>query len=346
MKHKLPFFALLIAAALAPIFSPHPTRADDEPVPREVEAAVDQGLEWLAKTQSRTGQWEGNGGMAGSAVAASTGLATMAFMARGHVPGQGPYGDIISRGVDAVIALQATDGLFSKASQSMYEQAICTVTLCEAYGMLDDPRQAKARTAIAKGVRVILDAQKIRKGADAQGGWRYTPTSSDSDLSVTGWQLMALRGASNAGANIPERALQDGIAYVKLRATMGGGFAYEGKGGVDAAMTGAGVLALTLLGQADAPEVKAGGTYLMTNTADITGRANFYYYTVYYCSQAAWQLGGNYWTKINRDISANLRHRQRKDGSWSGGESSDAYCTAMAILALTVPYRYLPIYQR
>jgi hypothetical protein len=42
----------------------------------------------------------------------------------------------------------------------------------------------------------------------------------------------------------------------------------------------------------------------------------------------------------------------RPTGEWtSRGASDDAqfgpcYCTAMAILALTVEYRYLPIYQR
>ena len=38
-------------------------------------------------------------------------------------------------------------------------------------------------------------------------------------------------------------------------------------------------------------------------------------------------------------------------GSWHavhGADSmgGDAYCTSMAVLSLTVPYRYLPIYQR
>lgn len=313
-------------------------------MPREVEAAVDQGLEWLAKTQQKDGQWEGTGGMGGAASAAATGLATMAFMARGHVPGQGPYGETINKGVDALLSMQAADGIFSKGSRSMYEQGICVVSLCEAYGMLDEKRQPLVRTAIGKGVRVILDAQAVRKTADEQGGWRYDPRTTQSDLSVTGWQLMALRGASNAGANIPEKALQDGIDYVKRRATMNGGFAYQDQSGVDAALTGTGILSLALLGKGEEPAVRAGGTYLLT--ADITKSPHYYYYTLYYCSQAAWQLGGNYWTAINREISASLRQRQKRDGSWTGGESSDAYCTAMAVLALTVPYRYLPIYQR
>jgi len=202
----------------------------------------------------------------------------------------------------------------------------------------------RRRTAIGKGVRVILDAQAVPKG-DQQGGWRYTPKSTDADLSVTGWQLMALRGASNVGANIPEKALQDGIDYVSKRAVFGGGFAYQGSGGVDAALTGTGVLALALLGHADAPEVKSGGTYLLTN--DITKSARFYYYTVYYCSQAAWQLGGNL---LDGDQSRHLggaaqqtKGRRVVDGR---GEQRRVLHVDGEFLALTVPYRYLPIYQR
>ena len=42
--------------------------------------------------------------------------------------------------------------------------------------------------------------------------------------------------------------------------------------------------------------------------------------------------------------------KQAQNGSW-GGQSTDAfygpnYATAMAVLSLTVEYRYLPIYQR
>src|SRR5262249_29897303 len=41
---------------------------------------------------------------------------------------------------------------------------------------------------------------------------------------------------------------------------------------------------------------------------------------------------------------------QTRSGYWLGGDYNalygPAYCTAMAVLALTVEYRYLPLYQR
>jgi len=47
------------------------------------------------------------------------------------------------------------------------------------------------------------------------GGWRYLnkryPHLNDSDLSVTGWQLMFLRSAKNAGFDVPEKNINDGV---------------------------------------------------------------------------------------------------------------------------------------
>ncbi len=45
-----------------------------------------------------------------------------------------------------------------------------------------------------------------------------------------------------------------------------------------------------------------------------------------------------------------LFKNQKDNGSWIGGGGDGSYgpnyCTAMCVLALTVEYRYLPIYQR
>jgi hypothetical protein len=108
------------------------------------------------------------------------------------------------------------------------------------------------------------------------------------------------------------------------------------------------VLSLILLGQPDATAVKAGGDYLLRNPV---GDGGHYYYATYYCAQAAWQLGGEYWKNLNRQITTSLIAKQRPDGAWgngsnAGAEASNPFCTSMAVLALAVPYRYLPIYQR
>ena len=160
---------------------------------------MDRGLESLGKMQRQNGSWSENG-----APVAVTGLAAMAFMARGHVPGQGPYGDQLNRAIDYILAHQQENGLFAEQnlSQPMYDHGICTITLCEAFGMLDEARQEKARTAVS---RRPLNSRcpECSQRKPARRLPPSTPTASDSDTSVTGWQLMALRGfAKNIGQPI------------------------------------------------------------------------------------------------------------------------------------------------
>ena len=272
-------------------------------------------------------------------------------MARGYTPGQGPYADTLNHAIDAILALQQQDGLIAQSAQSpaMYDHGIATVALCEAFGMLDDHRQTLARTAISqrrpRHPRRPENPQEHRR----PGRLALHPQSPDSDTSVSGWQLMALRGASNIGANIPQSAIDDGIAFIKRRSTGpagGGGFGYTGHSGVNIALTGTGILALSLMGQPNAPEVRAGADYLLLNAnPQNLSHNSHYYYTIYYVSQAAWQLGGTYWTTLSQRLDADILAKRKSDGSWDG-EVNPSYCTAMALLALSVPYRYLPIYQR
>ena len=325
--------------------------AADEAVSPQTEAAIDRGLKYLAEKQEKEGTWHTNIGPS----SAVTSLGVMAFLARGHSPGQGPYGETINRAIDYVVGHQMPNGLLSAANGTMYDHGVSTVMLCEAFGMVDESRKAKLEAAIGKAAKVILDAQKVPQGPH-QGGWRYQINSADADISVTGWQLMALRGAANCGAAVPKDSLDKGVAYILRLAVKGeGGFGYQNGGGPNRARTGTGILSLEMLGQRSEkqphlPEALAGGDYLLKNPLTNPGD-EFYYYSVYYGSQAANQLGGKYWEGIYPKIRETLLGRQRPDGSWPEGPSAEqsagpGYSTAMATLALCVPYHYLPLYQK
>lgn len=343
------FRIISVFICLAFVFS---ARADDIVAP-ETEAAIDRGLKYLADKQLADGTWSGNIGKS----SAITSLATMAFLARGHTPGQGPYGEHLNRSIDFILKNQKQNGLLSATNGTMYDHGASTVMLCEVFGMVDDARKTKLEAAIAKAAKAILDAQKVPKGADNIGGWRYQITSNDSDISVTGWQLMALRGAANCGASVPKDALDKGVLYIKNLSSHkreGGGFGYTRGGQPNRARTGTGILSLELLGQhtpeqPHLPEALAGGDYLLKNP--FSGDEEFYYYSIYYVSQAANQLGGKYWEGIYPNVRKVTLAKQKPDGSWpegQGGEQSagKAYATAMATLALCVPYHYLPLYQK
>ena len=77
-----------------------------------------------------------------------------------------------------------------------------------------------------------------------------------------------------------------------------------------------------------------------------------FFYSAYYCSQAAAQLGGDYWKGIYAPLADTLLGAQNADGSWPPEPQKkialfgNAYTTAMAVLSLTPPYQLLPVYQR
>jgi hypothetical protein len=327
--------------------------AENEAVPPQVEAAVDKALKWLADSQQKDGQFPTSIGPS----TAITSLCVMAFLSRGHTPGQGPYGDMLYKSIEWVAAQQKETGMLSASQGTMYDHGISTVMLCEVYGMVDDPHREKLDKVIAKAVKLILDAQKVNKAPPHVGGWRYSPASGDSDISCTGWQLMALRGAANCGANVPKAAIDAGVGYIRGNAVPvggGGGFAYQGAAGPNQARTGTGITALALLGQRGAdgalpPEAIAGGKFLLLHPLD-NRAAEFYFYAVYYCAQAANQLGGEYWDKFYPSLRDTLLACQQAKGAFVAASSDaghgETYTTAMATLALCVPYRYLPLYQK
>lgn len=321
-----------------------------------IEKAVDKALAYLAKKQTREGYWPSGMGKN----TAVTSLAVMAFLAKGYTPGCGPYGEVINKGIDFVLSSQRSNGMLTGNSSHgpWYSHTISTLMLSEVSGMVDAKRQKRLDKVLAKALKLILTAQQIRKSSAYQGGWRYQPTSRDSDISCTGWALMSLRSARNNGAPIPKKAIDDAIGFVlrcrhgkSLKRVKGGvGFGYTPGGNPGVARTGTAVLCLELCGRHRTIESITGGDWILAHPVRSFG-SSFFYYGLYYTSQAMFQLGGEHWVRYAPGMYEMMLKYQRKDGSWPRGSSNEAragacYSTAMGVLALTVSYRQLPIYQR
>lgn len=317
------------------------------PTPREIDQSIGRAIKFLADSQQDSGAWRSSNGES----CAMTSLALMAFMAAGHVPGEGPYGQQLERGVRWVLNRQQQKGVFvSNHGHPMYEHGICTLMLAEVSGMVSGPLSKQVREGLERAVAVILKAQLVPKANNHAGGWRYGPDSSDSDLSATGWQLLALRAAKDVGCDVPAESIDFAVSYVKkCSSNRGGGFTYQPGDGVTATRTGTGILCLEICGAHHAPETLAAAAYL--KRAPLRYHDSFFFYGVYYCMVGMFQVGGDAWTETRNHLATILLERQSDTGSWKGEQTNESnfgetYCTSMAVLALAVEYQYLPIYQR
>ncbi len=330
---------LLLTSSLAgqslPVSGPIERPLEITPGARQ---AIERGLDWLIAHQQPDGSWKGSHG-------ANTGIvsfAVLSFMANGHLPERGPHGQLVARSIDFVLRYAQPNGLISNPRDTsngpMYEHGMSTLMLSEVWGEFDRPG---LREKLKRAVDVIISSQS------EPGGWRYFPVKEDADISVTVTQMVALRAAKDVGVTVPKSTIDAAIRYVKSCATPSGGFLYRpGVGETAYSRTAAGVTALLTCGDFDAPEVMRGIDYLQENKSPSRRTKIYPYYALYYGAQAMylapdpqqWQL----WYPPIRDELIGL---QKSDGRWDG-EAGPVYGTTMSLLALSVPYRYLPIYQR
>jgi len=332
-----------LLSGLRPAFSDDRTERD-----KQIDAAISKALEHLAKKQQPSGAWVLD--QFGESTS-STSLAVMAFLAAGHVPGEGLYGAKIEQGVKWVLDQQQANGMLVKerGHGPMYSHGISTLMLAEVAGMTDDAFAGRCRDALKKSVRLILAAQSVRKDHGSQGGWRYLPSSNDSDLSVTGWQLLSLRAAKNLGCDVPAENIDAAVEYVKRLSVRNRGFGYQNGSGSSPTRAGTGILCLEICGVHHSPEAVGAADSLLQDP--LRADQEWFFYGAYYCTIGMFQVGGRHWEQGKNHLIPLLLNLQAEDGSWSGRQGQErnlgtVYATSLAVLALSVEYQYLPIYQR
>jgi len=314
--------------------SARPPGGEDLVTPR-IRAAVDSGLSYLAKIQREDGSFGQSGRAASTACAA---LAGLAFMSDGSQPGRGPYGENVERALAYVLGSRQPSGLleYGLPHHAMYSHAFSTLFLAEAWGTGGGGEDVKG--ALKSAVELIVRTQSRR------GGWRYQPKVADADISVTVCQIVALRAAANAGIAVPRETVDRALGYLLECSLPGGGFAYQAGGSEPAlARTGGALASLLLAGREDAPQVGGAVEFLEANRET---DERFFYYGHYYAAQGMHLLGGEAWPAWYRWIAAELLRRRDENGSWYGRAEERVQSTAMAVMVLTIPNGYLPIYQR
>lgn len=318
------------------------------------ELAVLAGLRWLKKTQKEDGSWSTQ------YTPSMTGLAVLCFLGHGETPESPEFGPTVKKGVDWILNNGTKfQGRLSMANtftqQGVYEHGIAAYALGEYYTMTKDDR---VKDVFTQAIAHIIQGQA------PDGGWQYGYAKGpDSDTSVTGWQIQALKAAHLSGLNLPgvDESLDKAMLDLKRVNGPKGGFGYRtSQDGYT--LAGAGVLC-TYFWKGEKDKVVSNGIKFIVEETEKTypvvyksEKANLYAW--YYHTQACLMFGGSAWTKWNKwfqdEITDNQTMKGDDTGSWpaipakAAGPQSDEkaagpyYRTTLCILMLEVFYRYMP----
>jgi hypothetical protein len=318
------------------------------------EAAVERGLDWLALHQAVDGSWQFDlsgcrcngacrdpGSLTSST--ASTAIALLPFLGAGHTHVDGRHQETVSRGIYYLISrMQRTPRGGDFCEGNMYGHGVTTLALAEALGMTkDDMLVPPVRDAI----RFIETAQDMHSG-----GWRYLPGQAG-DITVTAWQLSALKSAQLAGLEAPSPTI-DGVRRFLDRVQTLNGAAYGYRSPSAKPCTSAiGLLCRMYTGWGAEQEPLNRGLTTLAKP----GPAPEAIYQNFYLSQALLQFNHPVWPRWNMKNRDQLIAQQARvaheSGSWFFADHDTApggrlAHTALAILTLEVYYRLLPIYQQ
>jgi outer membrane biosynthesis protein TonB len=184
------------------------------------EAAIERGLLWLARHQAANGAWlfehphcidpfgrpsqqclcRTKGYIEGH-TKASTSIALLPFLGAGNTHLDGPYKEVVYRGLEqlkTILDIELKElhpdnpNFVSTFSGDLYGYGLTTLVMAEAFGMTGDPDLERYVNALT----VFLARHQ-----HPLGGWRYE-LGQPGDITVTGWQVVALKSSQLAGAAV------------------------------------------------------------------------------------------------------------------------------------------------
>ncbi len=317
---------LLVALACAALAWAGAGRVAAEELPKDIQACVDKGLQWMAKNQYRDGHWEAAGSQYPVTM---TALGGMSFLMEGSTIREGKYSENIRRAVDWLMVRSQPNGLIGnpnhpgEAGRYMYGQGFATMFLACVYGEEEDPdRRKKLEDILTRAVEFIGKAQTDRQGQKTGkkvGGWGYVSAQDGGGFdegSVTVTQLQGLRAARNAGIPVAKEIIEKAEAYldectnVDLKAPSGGIiYSLGGGGGGDGrpALTAAGLICYFSAGHYGLTDdrydtrVKQWIKFVQVQVPmGLGGAARFGHdeYTHYYLAQACYVMGEDRYAKM------------------------------------------------
>ena len=184
---------------------------------------------------------------------AMTGMALLAYLGHCELQDSPTFGPTVQKGIDFLTSTPP-DKPLGAGNYGSYSHPIRTYALCEAYTMTKIP---KLKEYAKRASEVII------KGQNESGGWAYgygKGPVAHTDLSVTGWNIQALKAAALTGISIDglDASMDKAAAYTKRCQDKTGKFAYKEGSGGKPSLTGTGVLCLQIWKNANSKEAQLG----------------------------------------------------------------------------------------
>ena len=343
------------------------------------EEAVERALVWLAYHQQDDGGWSlhfddscrlctRSGTSPTNRRTAATAMALLSFLGAGYsYQTENQYRSNVEKGL--IFLIQDPNGGIDGAaiqqdSLRMYSYGLASMALCEAHAMnkVSDPGLGRAAQESLLLIETAQDPD--------YGGWNYRPGQESrgefrvgGDTSIFAWQLMALKSGKLGGLNVSQSVLYAAQDFLDLVALEGGRhYQYTPPGnwkeelGPDSpkTCTAIGLLMRMYLGWKPGDPFLDDGMEQLARWGPIprTGEPNLYY--AYYATLALHHYGGEHWDSWNGELQEFLIRTQSRRGCESGSwYFGDRYCdvggrllnTALAVMILETPYRYMPLYR-
>ena len=280
----------------------------------------------------------------------------MSMLGAGYTHQAGPYQEKVQAGLDFLrskMRIGPRGGnltISGGGKANMYAQAIATIALSEAWAMTGDPTLEQP---VREAQKYICSAQN-----EFNGSWGYQPGQAG-DLTITGWQITALKSCKLAGIHVDQKVWDKAKQFVESTTDTSGKFGYKrpvnhklpaGKRDYRLKTTTAvGTLIQMHMGATLENETINNSIAFLANE----GISETDIYFDYYATQIFHHYGGQEWKEWNAAMRDHLVDAQGSDGhsrgSWyfpdkHGEVGGRLYTTAMAVMTLEVYYRFLPLY--
>lgn len=322
------------------------------------EESLERALRWLAEHQHNDGGWsfrleDPNGPCHGQCDhlrenpedapiprTAATGLCLLAFMGAGHTHQSGEYAETVRRGLYFLRGqANRTSRGYDLQTGSMYGQGIAALAIAEAFVLTGDE---EFRELLEGTTMFCASAQHT------SGGWGYLP-GGPPDITLTAWQVIALKTSQQKGVSIPTEILPKANAFVLTLANeTQSRFGYKTPE-PKLSTTAIGLLMQLYFGILPGQTSLREGLDWIADQGPSESNVYYNYYAMLALHHSRHRERMAFARMLQEYLIKTQASGGHESGSWHfkdryGSVGGRLYTTAMCALILETPYRYVPMH--